>query len=323
MILITGATGLVGRRLVQRMMKEALPTRCLLMERQLRRLPWDTGNPYAPEVVIGTVTDEEAFFRAVTGCHAVIHLENAMWWGRRRDLEQVELAGARALAAVARAARVGRIITLSQLGAAPSSAYTLHRVKGEVEYILRNSGVAFTIIRSGIVYSSEDAFINHIASMLRINPAFFLMPGSGETVLHPIYIDDLVEAIYRSLNLIRLVDTTVEIGGAEYMSLHDLMRTIMRVTGMRRILVSLPPYLLRWITHIYSRLLPRSLMTSQWLDILAANRTAPLGNTYDYFGFQPQRFEETLLTYLPQGRHFAVALRGTFRRRPRAAWFAG
>ncbi len=319
MILITGATGLVGRHLVQRMMNESLPMRCLLPERRQRRLPWDAGNPQAPEIVTGSVTDEEEFFRAVTGCHVVIHLENAMWWGRRRDLEHVELTGARALAAVARAARVGRIITLSQLGAAPSSAYTLHRVKGEVEDILRNSGVAFTIIRSGIVYSSEDAFINHIASMLRINPAFFLMPGGGESVLHPIYIDDLVEAIYRSLNLIRLVDTTVDIGGAEYMSLRDLMRTIMRVTGMRRILVAIPPYFLRWTTGLYSRLLPRSLMTSQWLDILAANRTAPLGNTYDYFGFQPRRFEETLLTYLPRRRHFVGLLRDTFRRRPRVA----
>ena len=319
MILITGATGLVGRALVQRTMAETLPTRCLLAEGRTYRLPWDTGNPHAPEVVIGAVTDEQTFFRAVTGCHAVIHLENAMWWGRRRDLEQVELEGAKTLAAVARAARVGRIITLSHLGAAPSSAYILHRVKGEVEHILRHSGVAYTIIRSGLVYSAEDAFINHIASMLRINPAFFLMPGRGETVLHPIYIDDLVEAIYRSLNLIRLVDTTVEIGGAEYVSLRDLMRTVMRVTNMRRILVDMPPYLLRWITGIYSRLLPRSLMTNQWLDILAANRTAPLGNTYDYFGFQPRRFEETLLTYLPQRRHFVASLRGTFRRRPRAA----
>ncbi len=317
MILVTGATGLVGRHLIQRLMAESLPIRCLMPERRMRRLPWDAGHPHAPELFAGSVTDEEAFFRAVTGCHAVIHLENALWWGRRSDLEEVELAGARALAAVARSARVGRVICLSQLGAAPSSAYTLHRVKGEVEGLLRNSGVAFTIIRSGIVYAPDDAFINHIASMMRINPAFFFMPGHGEVVLHPIYIDDLVEAIYRSLNLVRLVDETVEIGGAEYMSLRDLILTIMRVTGMRRIIISMPPYFMRWLVGLYSRLLPRSLMTSQWLDVLAANRTAPLGNTYDYFGFQPRRFEETLLTYLPRRPHFRGLLRDTFRRRPR------
>ena len=155
--------------------------------------------------------------------------------------------------------------------------------------------------------------------MLRVNPILFLMPGGGDVVLHPIYIDDLVEAIYRSLSLMRLVDATVEIGGAEYVSLGDLMRTVMRVTGMRRLILHMPPYLLRWITGVYSRLLPRSLMTSQWLDILAANRTAPLGNTFDYFGFQPRRFEETLLTYLPERRHFVGWLRDTFRRRPRPA----
>ena len=319
MILITGATGMVGRQLVERLMLDALPTRCLLAEHRLRHLPWDSGNPHAPEIVIGAVHDDEAFFRAVSGCSVVIHLENALWWGGRRELEAVELAGARVLASVARAARVGRVITLSQLGAAPSSAYTVHRVKGEVEAILRHSGVAFTIIRSGIVYGPQDAFINHIASMLRVNPLFFLMPGNGETVTHPIYIDDLVEALYRSLNLINLVDATVEVGGAEYMSVRDLMRTVMRVTGMRRILIGTSPYLLRWLTSLYSRLLPRSLMTSQWLDILAANRAAPLGNVYEHFGFQPRRFEETLLSYLPERAHLAGAVRATFRRRPRAS----
>lgn len=317
MILITGATGLIGRHLVQRLMDEHIPTRCLLTTRRARQLPWDEDHEYAPEIVLGTVLDEEAFFRAVTGVHAVVHLENALWWGRRRDLERVEVSGTRQLVTVARSARVGRIITLSQLGATPSSAYTLHSIKGQVEEVVRNSGVAYTIIRSGLVYGPEDAFINHIASMMSINPLFFLMPGQGEVVLHPIYIDDLVEALFRSLNEIRLVDQTIEIGGPEYMTLEDMILTIMRVARMPRVIVPVPPYLLRWLTGIYGRIFSRSLMTSQWLDILATNRTASLGNTYNIFGFHPKRFEDTLLTYLPQRRHLLGVFRDTFRRRPR------
>lgn len=317
MILITGATGLVGRHFVQRLMDEGIPSRCLLTERRVRRLPWDEDHPHAPEIVIGTILDEEAFFRAVTGVHAVVHLESALWWGRRRDLERVEVSGTRQLVTVARSARVGRIITLSQLGATPSSAYTLHRIKGQVEEVVRNSGVAYTIIRSGVIFGEDDSFINHIASMMSTNPFFYLMPGIGEVVLHPIHIDDLIEALFRSLNLIHLVDQTVEIGGPEYTTVQDMLFTIMRVTGMQRVIVSVPPYLLRGITGIYGRLLPRTLMTSQWLDILAANRAAPLGNTYNNFGFHPKRFEETLLTYLPKRRHFFGVLRDTFRRKPR------
>ena len=318
MILITGATGLVGRHLVRRLMAEGIPTRCLLTSQRARRLPWDENDPHAPEIVIGNVLDEEAFFRAVTGVHVVIHLENAQWWGRRRDLERVEVSGTRQLVTVARSARVGRIITLSQLGATPSSAYTLHSIKGQVEEIVRNSGVAYTIIRSGIVYGEEDAFINHIASILSINPIFFLMPGFGEIVLHPIYIADLVEVLVRSLNRIHLVDQVVEVGGPEYTTLEDLISTIMRVTGMQRIVISVPPYMFRWITSIYSRIFPRALLTSHLLDILATNRTTSLGSTYNNFGFHPRRLEETLLTYLPNRRHIWGVFRDTFRRRPRS-----
>lgn len=318
MILITGATGLVGRHLVQRLMREEIPMRCLLTERRARNLPWDAADPHAPEIIIGNVLQEETFFQAVTGVHAVIHLESAQWWGRKRDLERVEVVGIRNLVTVARSARVGRIITLSHLGSTPSSAYTLHRIKGQVEEMIRNSGIAYTILRSGVIFGADDSFINHIASMMSINPLFFMMPGQGEIVLHPIHIDDVVEIIYRTLNRIETVDRTIDLGGPEYTTLVDLLSTIMRVTGMHRYVIPVPPYFLRWTTSIYSRILPRSLMTSQWLDILATNRTAPLGNTYGNFGFHPKRFEDTLLTYLPQRRHFIGVLRDTFRRRPRA-----
>lgn len=318
MILITGATGFIGRHVVAALMEQNLPLRCILTAWQARRLPWDAEDPRAPEIIVGNLLDDEAIFRAVTGAHTIIHLENAMWWGRQRNLERIEIAGTRSLITVARSARVGRIITLSHLGAAPSSAYILHRIKGQVEELLRNSGLAYTIIRSGIVFGPGDSFITNIAVMLRSNFLFFLMPGRGEVVLHPIYIDDLVRCITLSLEGVQTVDQTIEVGGPEYVTLEDMLLTIMRVTGMQRLIISVPPYLLRFISALYSFILPRSLVTSQWLDILATNRTTQLGNVYQYFGFQPRRFEDTLVTYLPQQPHWWNLFRNTFRRRPRS-----
>jgi len=317
MILVTGATGFVGRHLITALMARNLPVRVLLNERQVRRIPWDTSSENAPEIIMGTILEEEAVFRAVTRAHTIVHLENAMWWGRRRDLERIELAGTRNLITQARAARVGRLIVLSHLGAAPSSAYMLHRIKGQVEEIVRNSGLAYTIIRPGVVFGEEDAFVNHIAMMLSTNPFLFLMPGYGEVVLHPIYIDDLVRALMTALERVEAVDRTFEIGGPEYTTVEDLLLTVMRVTSMQRAIVGVPPYLIRWLTAIYSRLFPRSLVTSQWLDIMATNRTTQLGNTYEYFGFQPRRFEDTLLMYLPHRRYFWRSVRYALRHRPR------
>ena len=313
MILVTGATGFIGRHLIARLTADGRPVRCLLPERRVKQLPW--AQP--PEVIVGNVLNDEALFRAVSGVHAIFHLENAQWWGRPRDLERIELVGTRNLITAARAARVGRIITVSHLGASPAAAYTLLRIKGMVEEEIRSSGLAYTIIRSGVVFGKEDSFVNHIAMMLRANPVFFLMPGRGEVALHPIYIDDLVTALVRTLEVVDTVDTVLDIGGPEYITLEDLIRTVMRVSGTQRVIIPTPPYLLRWITAVYSRVLPRSLMTAQWLDLLATNRTAPLGNLFNYFAIKPRRFEDTLLTYMRGRGYWWPMVRYTLRRRPR------
>jgi NADH dehydrogenase len=318
MIFVTGAAGFIGRTLVQKLLDDGHTVRVLFSARQRkrRRQPAWVGHDRL-EIAEGVITDEESLYRALTGVHVIYHLENAQWWGRTRNLERVELVGLRYLAAAARAARVGRIITLSHLGASPASAYPLLKIKGQVEEGIRSSGTAYTILRSGLVFGPEDAFINHIAMMLATNPFLFLMPGNGDTLLHPLHIDDLVQALVGCLSRIDTIDNLIEIGGAEYTSLYDLIRTVMRVARMPRFILSLPPYLMRLSTTIYSRILPRALMTPQWLDLLAGNRTARIGNLYDHFGIRPRRLEDTLLTYLPKRRWFWRGLAYALRRRPR------
>lgn len=309
MILVTGANGLIGRHLVVRLLAEELPTRVLLSGRVLRQgaLPWLESIP----AIEGTVHDVESLHRAMADVHTVIHLESAQWWGRRRDLNWIDLEGSRNVVAAARAARVGRIIVMSHLGASPSSAFSLMRVKGQVEELVRTSGMAYTIVRSGVIFGPEDRFVNGLAAALHTLPGVFFQPGQGEGLLHPIYIDDLVEALVRSLEAINTVDKVIEIGGPEYVSLNEMVRTIMRVSRTRRTVVPVPPYVMRTLITNIRRLFPRYPITPQWFDYLAGNRTAPLGAITDLLGVRPRRFEDTLLTYMPRrryGREYAGAL---------------
>lgn len=309
MILVTGGSGLIGRHLIGRLIGAELPIRALIPPRRgkLPAVPWADSIPIIP----GSIFDPEALHEAMIDVHTVYHLVSAQWWGRRRDLARIDLDGTRKVIEAARAARVGRLIVLSHLGAAASSAYPLMRVKGQVEEAVRNSGLAYTIVRSGVVFGPEDRFVNGIAAALRANPVFFLQPGQGEGLLHPLYIDDLSEALYRCLEALNTVDQVLEIGGPEYVTFNEMLRTVMRVSKAKRTIISIPPYVLRTLTFNMRRLFPRYPMTPQWFDYLAGNRTAPLGAIYDQLGIRPRRFEDTLLTYMPKrhyGREFAGAL---------------
>jgi NADH dehydrogenase len=311
MILVTGATGLVGRELVPRLAADGWPVRVLVPPRRRAGIAWPEG----VEVLHGDLDDAPTLQQAVQGAHSVFHLASAQWWGSRRDLERVDIQGTRHVIAAARSARVGRLYYLSQLGAEPSSAYNLLRVKGQAEALVRNSGVAYTIMRCGLVFGPEDRFVNGIAMLLRTNPLFYLQTGRGDSLLHPLYIGDLVKALVNALTAVDLVDATIEIGGAEYVTYNEMIRTVMRVTGAHRTILAVPPYLLRTVNGIVTRVVRRWPMTPQWFDILASNRTAKLGNLYDYCGVRPVRFEDTLLTYMPQ-RHYLPELLRFLMRRP-------
>jgi uncharacterized protein YbjT (DUF2867 family) len=313
MILVTGASGLIGRHLVARLLAEGLPVRVLLPLRagKAPAVPWVDSVP----IVSGNVEDAPALHQALTDVHTVIHLASAQWWGRRRDLTRIDLEGTRALIGAARSARIGRLIVMSHLGAAPSSAFPLMRIKGQVEELVRSSGLAYTVVRSGVVFGPDDRFVNGIAAVLRSNPFVFLQPGRGEGLLHPIYINDLVSALIASLEAIHTVDQVIEVGGPEYLTFNEVLRTVMRVSHAPRSIVGVPPYLLRSLTITVRRLFPRWPITSQWYDLLAGNRTAPLGSLYDLFGIRPVRFEDTLLTYMPKRRYGGELTRALLRRR--------
>ena len=107
--------------------------------------------------------------------------------------------------------------------------------------------------------------------------------------------------------------------GQEYLTFTELLRTIMRVTGMQRPLLDAPPYLLRWLAHVGSRLLPRSLITEQWLDLVATSRTTGIGNLPRSFGIHPQRLEENSAGIFAATKAFPHPNAAHLRRRPQRA----
>ena len=314
MILVTGATGFVGRHLVQRLAEHDMPVRALVRPRRGRAEGALWSLPVS--LMTGTVQDSEALHRAMGSVHTVIHLAGAPPWAGPRALYDTDVEGTRNVVAAARGARVGRIITLSHIGADRSSAYTLMRVKGEAEEVVRQGGLAYTILRCGMIFGPDDRTINAVAMQLKGSPGVFFIPADGDSLVHPLWIDDLVAAMVNTLGNLDTVDQTLALGGPEYLTYQQLVRTVMRVTRTHRTLLSLQPYWLRQFAWVFRHLMPRPVLASQWYDRIAESRTADLSSLSDYFRIRPTRFEDTIASYMPGRRYGRELLRYVLGRYP-------
>jgi uncharacterized protein YbjT (DUF2867 family) len=310
MILITGGTGFIGKALIRHLTEMSYPVRTLI--RPSPRSPaLPVGVPV--EVAVSSLSDERGLRAAMVGVDTVFHLASSERQGARSSLMETEIQGTRVVVQAARDAGVERFFFISHLGADRASAFPVLKAKAIAEEFIRRSGMDYTIVRSSVAFGPNDGLTTGIARVLAAVPWIFLVPGDGEILLQPIWVEDLVTSLAWSLNEPETRNRTINLGGPEYLSFRQIVELVMQTTQLRRNLVSiLPPYL-RGFTVLLESIFPGFPTTVYWLDYLAANRTTSLDTMPRTFGLLPSRMSQRL-AYL-RGQNWRVSLVRTLLRR--------
>lgn len=287
MILITGATGFIGRVLMRHLFDTGRELRVLIRpSRRSPRLP--KGLPV--EVAVVSLADERAIRAALKDVDVIYHLAGAESQGRNANLLALDMRGTENLARVAAEAGVKRIFYLSHIGAGRASGFPVFKAKGIAEEYIRRSGVPYTIFQTSLIFGPEDHFTTSLARLLQISPFFFPLPGSTRTVIQPLWVEDLVTVLLWSLDNEATINHTYEIGGSEFFTVRQIVESIMQVTQRPRYLYELPPMVLRAMIVTFESFIPFYPASSFWLDYIAINRTCPVDNLPRIFGLMPARF---------------------------------
>ena len=291
MILITGATGFIGRAVVRQLSSIGYPLRTLIRPSpRTPKLP--KGVPV--EVAVVSLADVRGLRAALRDVDTIIHLASAENQGSRGNLLVADIQGTENLVEAASDAGVDRIVYLSHIGAARASGYPAFKAKGIAEEHIRNGKVPYTILRSSLVYGAEDHFTNNLARIIRASPGVFPITSGGRTVVQPIWVEDLVTCMLWSIQNNDTLNKVYELGGTEFFTLQQIVEAIMDATHTRRYLVPLSPLTLRAITVFLEGVIPNFPISSFWLDYFAVNRTCAIDSLPRVFGLMPARFSYRL-----------------------------
>jgi NADH dehydrogenase len=283
MILVTGGTGFVGRHLVRRLCAAGEAVRCLVRPGS-PGLEWLESHPV--EVVTGHLLDAGALAAACRRARRIIHLAAPIHEGRDAVVERIHREGMALLLEGARAARVERFLMVSPLGTGSSSGLSFLRSRGWAEDQLRESGVPFVILQSSLMFGLGDRLISGMIRLLQ-RTGLLLIPGTGKTMLQPIWVGDVVSCLLRALQDEEALDRTIPIGGPQHLSYEEIADQVGKMLNLPRVKVHLSRRAVAWMTRLLEGLGLNPFLGYRHLELLEVGTITALDAVKRSFGFQP------------------------------------
>ena len=293
MLLLTGATGTIGRPLLRRLVAAGVPVRCMV------RNPRHLGSERVRvQIALGDLADPFSFRYALRGVDTVVHLAAAIRDQPGGSIE--ELAGIATWRLVRASERAGvkRFVFFSALGASTRNPTRLLRAKAIAERAVVSSSLAHTIFAPSIVYSPGDPFLRllHRLSLLPVVP----LSGSGQAAFQPIWAEDVADCVMAALPFAshgaQAADARFELAGPETLTYRALVETVLRSLGRRRPLVGVPTMLMRRALRLVELLMgPAAFATWDEAELLEVSMTSARGSAdVERLGVTPRSMRAVL-----------------------------
>jgi uncharacterized protein YbjT (DUF2867 family) len=277
MLLLTGATGLVGSALLRRLIAEGQPVRCLV--RDPRRLG---PQRVRVQIALGDLADPPSFRNAMRGVNTVVHLAATTRDQPRGSIEELAAIATWRMVEAAQRAGVESFVFFSTLGASTHHRARLFRAKALAEQAVRESQMHSTVIAPSLVYAPGDRWLRLIErlSLLPVLP----VSGRGRAVCQPIWAEDVASCVVAVLAgdaSEKATHERYELAGPRTMTYNEVIDTVLRSLDRERPLLPLPtPIISRALRLVERAMHANAPVTWDEAELLEANMVAK-GGTAD------------------------------------------
>jgi uncharacterized protein YbjT (DUF2867 family) len=307
LVTVFGGGGFIGRHIVQRLAAAGHSIRIAGRDTERAARLCTMGGVGQITPVAASITDEASSARAVAGADIVINLVGILFESRAGDFQRIQAEGAGRVARLAAAAGAKQFLHLSAIGADAGSPSLYAQTKAAGEAAVLAAFPRAIILRPSVVFGPDDQFFNRFAGLAAMLP--FMPVVAGETRFQPVYVGDVADAAMAALADPAAGGKTFELGGPRVMSMRQVLRYILDVTGRRRPMIALPEGFIRLQARL-GELLPTPPLTRDQLILLGKdNVVSPNALGFQALGIEPKAVEAIVPAYLArfrQGGHRAA-----------------
>jgi NADH dehydrogenase len=303
-LLVTGANGFLGSRCckmaLERGWEVAAMTRASsdlslikpLLEAE--RIEWRVGDLAAPSTHAACVQGQDAIVNAAaaTSEHST----------SLDDSRAVNVEGTRTFLEAALQAGVRRVAHVSSQSAHPGNRSAYGRAKLESEAAVKGSGLAWTILRPGVIYGPEERGVFHKLEGHVQNLPVVPVIGSGLYVQYPVHVADVAGAALDCLENEACAGKTFDIAGADALPFLEVLRAVMEAKGVRKATPRLPVWLCRLIAFSSGLVLRDPPLTRDNIEGLLTAPPLDNGPAREAFGYAPRGFREGFQKSLEERR---------------------
>jgi NADH dehydrogenase len=230
---VFGGAGFIGRYVVKRLAQQGVVITVVGRQASAANYLTPMGDVGQIARINGSVMDETLLRRTMAGADTVINLVGILAEAGRQRFDALQHQAAGRIAGIAAESGVAKLVQLSAIGADPASASRYARSKAAGEQAVLAAFPGATILRPSIVFGPEDQFFNRFASLVKLQPAFPILPliGGGHTRFQPTYVGDVADAVAAALASEDAPGLTYELGGPTIYSFRELMELLLREIG--------------------------------------------------------------------------------------------
>lgn len=291
-VTVFGGTGFLGRRIVRHLRSHGFPVRTA------SRHPDRGHRLFGPDdsqlqSVGATVHDERSVADALAGVYGVVNAVSLYVEHGEETFHSVHVEAAQRVAALAQRAGVEQLVHVSGIAADPASPSRYIRKRGEGELAVRAAFGDALIVRPAVMFGPDDVFLTTILRLLRQLP-IYPMFGRGQTRLQPAYVEDVAEAIGRTMQRPETPSTIFEFGGPRLYSYEQFLRAVAHQAGLAPILIPIPFavwHALAWASEI----LPDPPLTRNQVELMQIDTvSSPEMPGFVELGISPHSVEAIL-----------------------------